>query len=353
MSASNSHAETTPPAATAIDGEADVWSPNWTRPFRARDKAREARLFWITLAGIASGWVLALTLQRPALALLIGAGIGAAFYVRLYSMFHEHAHGVFLDARSFSGTVLCVLARALMVTDIHLWQKGHQRHHEEVGHFGVLLPGAIGIVSAEMYVNLSPGQQKLYQVFRHPAFLFIFGYFTIFIAYFNLLPLASRSRRRWNGLLTLLWHGGTVALVSALAGPVYGIALVILPAVVGAVLGVMVFYLQHIFPGADYRPAPDSAMAERAWASSSQFQAPRWILWCLGDQEHHHLHHLDPVVPFYRRAEACATDSRLQARHLLPLTWHSIRRALDCFVWDAAGEVFLSKREIESRLLNR
>jgi omega-6 fatty acid desaturase (delta-12 desaturase) len=321
-----------------------------TQPFRKRDRRKELRLFLEMVALLALVWGSVLCLHSPTLALAAGTCAGALLYVRLYSMFHEHAHGVFLDHASPAGLALRWMAKGLMLTDLRLWQKGHNRHHDEVGHFGVLLPGAIGLVNVATYRRLSPPHRALYHLFRNPIFLFVLAYFSIFIGYFNLTPLGSSRRYRWNGLFSLTCHFGLALLVGKLAGPIYGFALVILPAMVGAPLGVLVFYLQHIFPSANYDVPFNASLQERIWASSSVFSGPRVVLWCLGDQEHHHLHHLDPAIPFYRRKEACAKTPQLNSAQVVRLSFHHVYQALNCFLWDSEQHRFISKKQLMESL---
>lgn len=149
-----------------------------------------------------------------------------------------------------------------------------------------------------------------------PAVLFVLG---------NRVPgRGATSRERVSVHLT----NATIVAVVVVAHFTIGLAvllLVQLPVLLlaGAV-GVWLFYVQHQFEHAYWarRPAWDPMKA--ALEGSSYYRLPKMLQWLTGSIGLHHIHHVQPRIPFYNLQRCQDAVPAFQA--VPPLT---LRRSLD------------------------
>ena len=107
-----------------------------------------------------------------------------------------------------------------------------------------------------------------------------------------------------------------------------------LPSWLGGTLGAYMFYAQHAGDGVHYAHDDDWSFERAATHGATFFQMPRAMHWLTGNLGYHHVHHLNPRIPFYRLPEAMAHIDALQSP---PTTsWHprDIVRTLRLHTWD-------------------
>ena len=91
----------------------------------------------------------------------------------------------------------------------------------------------------------------------------------------------------------------TVAVMVLLAGWRY-VALVYLPMIgLAGVIGVWLFYMQHQFEDAYWRRDGEWQYGEAAMEGASYLRMPAVLQWFTGNIGFHHVHHLDPRIPYY------------------------------------------------------
>lgn len=309
--------------------------------YRGRDPYKEVGLFWVSFLWVVACW--AAILVVPTWAALVPSLAMAPAFIRLFHFHHEHMHGAFLDKKSFHGHLLRFVNRTLMATDGKLWEAGHNKHHKQVGQYGILLSGAVGLVTYEQYQKLSSTERRVYHIGRNPLVLLVMSYLSIFIGYFNLFPVLTGSRYAKRGLIALAHHIGMLSVVGYLCG-LKVLFLMVIPMAVASSAGTTLFYLQHLFQGAKYGEAEDPLLT-RINNTTSRFTGSRFVLFLIGDQENHHIHHIDPKVPFYRHREAYDAEPELRKCPDLPLNLRTLKQSLRCFVWHAEEGRFLSRRE--------
>lgn len=102
--------------------------------------------------------------------------------------------------------------------------------------------------------------------------------------------------------LLYLWGGFGAALFA-----------LILPFTIASALGAYLFYAQHTYEQLRILPAEDWSYSEAALESSSYMKMDPVMSWLTGNIGYHHIHHLNPQVPFYRLPEAMGGISRIAA----------------------------------------
>ena len=109
---------------------------------------------------------------------------------------------------------------------------------------------------------------------------------------------------------------------------------VILPHFISSALGAYLFYAQHNFPGAKYKNDKEWTYEFSALESSSYMKMNKFMQWVTGNIGYHHIHHLNPSIPFYRLPEAMKAIPALQNPKTTSLCVWDIWNCLRLKLWD-------------------
>lgn len=286
----------------------------------------------LLLAGLwAAMWLMAgVSAWLPAL-LAIPSG---ALLVRLFMIQHDCGHNAFFSSRlanDWTGRVLGVLT----LTPFDFWRHSHALHHAGSGNLGRRGIGDIDTLTVEEYLARGRWGRIKYRLYRHPLVMFGLGPSFLFLLQHR-LPVGATRLGRMPWLSTMLTNLG-IALLLALAISLMGVStflLLYLPMmVVGASIGVWLFYVQHQFEQTYWEQASDWSQPDAALHGSSFYDLPRWLMWLTGNIGIHHLHHLSSRIPFYRLPEALADYPELRTIGRLTL-WQSLA-CVRLTLWDA------------------
>jgi len=286
----------------------------------------------LLLAGLwAAMWLMAgVSAWLPAL-LAIPSG---ALLVRLFMIQHDCGHNAFFSSRlanDWTGRVLGVLT----LTPFDFWRHSHALHHAGSGNLGRRGIGDIDTLTVDEYLARGRFGRIKYRLYRHPLVMFGLGPSFLFLLQHR-LPVGATRLGRMPWLSTMLTNLG-IALLLALAISLMGVStflLLYLPMmVVGASIGVWLFYVQHQFEQTYWEQASDWSQPDAALHGSSFYDLPRWLMWLTGNIGIHHLHHLSSRIPFYRLPEALADYPELRAIGRLTL-WQSLA-SVRLTLWDA------------------
>jgi omega-6 fatty acid desaturase (delta-12 desaturase) len=290
------------------------------------------------------------------LAALIGAGmapwwpvrlglslLGALLMVRAFITYHDYMHGAILRNSRLAWWLFRVYA-AFALAPPRSWSKSHNYHHGHVGKVSHASVGAFPVITTKMWREASPLERLIYRLQRHPLVV-VFGYVTIFAVSICLLPLLREPARHWDSALSLLAHGGLIALLCLFAGFDVAFFAVLLPMAIASALGSYLFFAQHSFKRMHIITPQAWNFYRAALESSSYMRLNKIMQWFTGNIGYHHIHHLNLRIPFYRLPEAMAAIPELQT----PVTTSLMPRdILDCFkscLWDQDQHRMVSYRE--------
>ena len=207
--------------------------------------------------------------------------------------------------------------------------------------------GSFPLMSTESWQTATASQRLRYRIARHPITI-LCAYVTIFLLISCVDPLLKNPRKYWDGALSLIAHGGTIALLWACAGFDVVLSAMFLPFVIASALGAYLFYAQHTFEGLRIFPAADWSYFRGALESSSYMKLGPIMKWFTGNIGYHHVHHLNPHIVFYRLPEAMAAMPELQHPAVTSL---APRDMLACFranLWDKSTQRMVSYGEATS-----
>jgi acyl-lipid omega-6 desaturase (Delta-12 desaturase) len=311
------------------------------RPF-----ARERRwLSWwhlgSTIAAL-GGLMVILCSALPWLIRLPFSIIAGLTIVRLFVLYHDQQHGAILKGSKVGDFVMRAFGLATL-NPPSVWNRSHDHHHgNNSKNFGANV-GSYPLVTVEAYEKASAWQRFRYAAARHPLTIGL-GYVTIFLFGMCVMPLVANPRRHLDAALSIVCHAGILMWLATckiddlwLAG--------IIPCAISSAVGAYLFFAQHNFPGARLRPGHEWDYVFAALHSSSYIRMGRLMRWFTGNIGYHHVHHLNPKIPFYRLPEAMVAIPELQAPVTTSLRPRDIVACLRLKLWDPVTEQHISWRQ--------
>lgn len=313
-----------------------------TRPFAEEFRARS---WWYVLSTLfLIGVTLATAAEAPWLSARLAASVlGALLLVRGFILYHDYMHGALLRGSRLA-KILFYTYGAIALTPPRSWRFSHNYHHANVGKVAGSHVGSFPILTTDMWRKAGKWERLAYRLSRSPVTL-LFSYVTIFAVNVCLLPLLKNPRTHWDSAISLLTHGGLAATIWALAGFEVVFLAFLLPIALACALGGFVFYAQHNFRGMHILAPEEWTYYEAALRSSSFLELGPTMNWLTGNIGYHHVHHLNPLIPFYRLREAMDAIPELQEPVVVKLR---LGHVLDCFrlaLWDPAREQMVGFRE--------
>jgi omega-6 fatty acid desaturase (delta-12 desaturase) len=162
----------------------------------------------------------------------------------------------------------------------------------------------------------------------------LFAYFTAFMLDMCLMSFLRSPRKRWDSLLALFANwAATIVIVRNFGFAVFVFGY-FLPLFIAHATGAYLFYAQHNFDGLVIQPREQWAYDRAALQSSSYMPTGPLLSWLTGNIGFHHVHHLNPTIPFYRLPEAMAAIPELQVPGVTRLTPRDITANFRMKLWD-------------------
>lgn len=330
--------------------EAQSWTQILIR-YREPSRVRSVVELLITLGALVLLW----TLMWKALSVgywlcLLLAIPTAGFLVRLFMIQHDCGHGAFFPyrlANDWLGRILGVLT----FTPYDFWRRTHALHHAGSGNLERRGIGDISTLTVTEYLALSRWGRLGYRLYRHPAVMFGVGPAYLFILQFR-LPLGL-MRGGWMPWVSTMATNAAIAIVIAGMMWLVGIGpflLVHLPVLLlGASIGVWLFYVQHQFEDTVWAHSPAWNLHEAALHGSSYYDLPGILRWFTANIGVHHVHHLSSKIPFYRLPSVLRDYPELS--RIGRLTLVESFRCVRLVLWDESRKRLISFREMREYYL--
>ncbi len=133
---------------------------------------------------------------------------------------------------------------------------------------------------------------------------------------------------------SLIIAAGLFAALWIFAGPNVLLFSFVLPFAVAAALGAYLFYAQHNFEGVYIQSAEEWSHTRASLESSSFMKFGPLMNWFTANIGYHHVHHLNPMIPFYRLPEAMEQVPELQNPVVTTLHPRDVIRSFQLKLWD-------------------
>ena len=333
---------------TAASGIAIADAGDWAialKRYREPDAARGVFELAVTLVPFVLVWALMLFAVTSGRYWLYAVMIlpAAGLLVRLFMIQHDCGHGSFFPNRTANDW----LGRAigvLTMTPYDHWRRSHAIHHATSGNLDRRGIGDIDTMTVREYLASTRWARLSYRFYRHPAVMFGIGPLFLFV-FENRLPFGFMRKGAAPWVSTMTTNLGIFAAGALLvcAAGVLPFLLVHLPIiVVGATMGVWLFYVQHQFEQTQWDETKTWDAQEAALHGSSHYDLPPILRWFTANIGVHHVHHLSNRIPFYRLPDVLRDHPSLRDVGRLTL-WQSLA-CVRLTLWDEDGRRLVSFR---------
>ena len=272
------------------------------------------------------------------------AVLNGGFLVRIFVIQHDCGHSSYFRSR-VAGDWLGRVLGVLTLTPYDVWRRSHSIHHATHGNLDQRGVGDVLTLTVAEYRARGKMGRFLYRLYRNPVVLFVLGPSYLFILQ-NRLPfgLMNQGWRYWtsamgtNAILAfviglMLWLGGLMPVI-----------LIFLPtSIIGATIGVWLFYVQHQFETTHWTKSDNWQVHESALEGSSHYVMPAPLRWLTANIGIHHVHHLYSRIPFYRLTEVLRDHADLAEAQKLTIL--ESLKSVRLHLWDEASGRLVSFRE--------
>ncbi|HJK92996.1 MAG TPA: fatty acid desaturase [Polyangiaceae bacterium LLY-WYZ-15_(1-7)] len=311
-----------------------------TRPYAKDDAARSWMETGLTLGLCTALETLILFEPHPVLRAVAIVLLGLML-VRAFILFHDYMHRAILR-RSKLAKLVYPLVGWLLLTPASVWRRTHNYHHANNSKIVGSHIGSYPIMTTTMWRRARPMDRLRYRLVRHPLTQ-LFGYVTVFALGMCLLPLVRRPKDHRDALAALLVHGAWLGLVGFFFGGMAMLEAVVLPMMIATATGSYLFYAQHNFPDMNVQSREKWDYVRAALECSSFMDLPGWLHWLTGNIGYHHVHHLNPTIPFYRLPEAMDGIEELQEPGRTSLAPKDVWACLRLDLWDPRKKRMVSR----------
>jgi omega-6 fatty acid desaturase (delta-12 desaturase) len=263
---------------------------------------------------------------------VLGAVGMALTMVRAFILFHDLHHSAIFRDSPLARAILNVYG-LLILTPPRIWRETHNYHHAHTAKTDGRHLGTYTLHTTKQWRETTPRERLFYRVERHPLTV-LFGYVTVFGISFGLVPFFRNPWRYRDSGLALLLHGGLAAAIFALAGPATFFFAFLLPFLIAGATGAWLFYIQHNFEGLTI-PEPKTWDHTRAALEGASYLKLGSVLrWFTGNIGFHHVHHLNPRIPFYRLPAAMDAIPELQNPPTITVGPRTLFASFRLKLWD-------------------
>jgi omega-6 fatty acid desaturase (delta-12 desaturase) len=321
---------------TAAD---DAWSSTQaekdligsTRAFAS--ERRSESLWYVASTFVALGAAIALAALAPHWPFrLLGSIVAGLLIVRGFVLYHDVLHGSLLRSAPLLRRVFYAYG-VLVLTPPRVWRQTHNYHHAHTAQLVGSHVGSFATVNVSMWKKMSRRQRLNYLVARHPVTV-LCAYFTVFVYGVCLSSFLRDPKKNWDSGLALGVHVTLSAAVLFFGGLQTYVFALLIPFLVAHALGAYLFYAQHNFPAIRIAPRERWSYARAALESSSYIPMNSVMAWFTANIGYHHVHHLNPSIPFYRLPEAMAAIPALQSPAITTLSLKDFWACMRLKVWD-------------------
>ena len=276
-----------------------------TRPFAVERPLRTVFEVLFTMAVL--GGSLWAAMMAPAWWLQAFAVVIAGLtIVRGFILYHDVFHSALAKGPALWARLLRAffwLYGLLVLTPPVNWKNTHNYHHAHTAKIVGSHIGSYIVLTTDMYRQATPRERLMYKVSRHPLTV-LFGYATIFLWGMCLSSFIRNPRKNRSSVTALALHVVLLVAITGAFGWKVCLTAFVLPLFVAFASGAYLFYAQHNFPGMHVEPRETWSYTRAALESSSYMECGALMRWFTGNIGYHHVHHLNPSIPFYRLPEA-------------------------------------------------
>jgi omega-6 fatty acid desaturase (delta-12 desaturase) len=252
--------------------------------------------------------------------------------MRGFIFYHDFMHGAILQG-SMAAKVILFAFGALLLTPPTSWAQSHNFHHGHVGMVEGSHIGSFKIMTTEDYKAASWGERLDYKLHRHPI-VFALALVFVFLINICIAPIFQDVNKHKDSIFAVLFSVGIGVGLWFIGGFPMLFFVYLLPLWIASAFGAYLFYAQHNVRDLKVFKKENWNYSQAALEASSFIKMSKIMHWFTGNIGYHHIHHLNPRIPFYRLPDAMASIPELQ--HPITTTLHP-KDMWDCLrlkLWD-------------------
>lgn len=277
--------------------------------------------------------------------LVLGA-LAAVLLTRIFIFFHDCTHGSLLASPRWNRNVGYILG-ILAFTAFHDWRRSHAGHHITAGDLDRRGLWDVWTLTVEEYLAAPQWRKLAYRLYRHPLILLGVGPLYYFLLR-NRYPTPGAKKIDFvSVIVTNLALAAIIAAASLTIG-FRTYLLVQLPVLImGATLGVWLFYIQYQFEGVYWERHGEWDPWQVVMSGASYYRLPKPLQWATGNIGLHHVHHMRPGIPNYRLQECHDALPELQA--VRPVTLRKSLSFMGLNLYDEQQRKLVGFRSLKRR----
>jgi omega-6 fatty acid desaturase (delta-12 desaturase) len=265
----------------------------------------------------------------------------AAFYVRVFILFHDCTHGSFF-ATPRANRILGYVTGILTFTPFEQWRRSHAMHHDSVGDLDRRGVGDIWTMTAKEFDAAPRWKRAAYRVIRNPFFVLTFGTMIIFLVGPRFFHKLDRKRERQSVVITNISLSAIIGIAILTVGIETYLMIQTPVMLIAGAAGLWLFYVQHQFEGTYWERHEAWDPVKAALVGSSFYKLPKVLQWFTGNIGFHHIHHVQQRIPNYN-LERCYNDVPL-LQQVKPLTLRSSLKSARLHLWDESRRILRGYR---------
>lgn len=293
------------------------------------------------------------------------------FSLRCFSLMHDCGHYSLFTSKKVNRVFGFILG-IINAMPQYSWSRDHAYHHKTNGDWE-RYRGVADFLSTEEFSNLTPSDQKFYQLLRHPfmaipgGFFYlaikprlalIIGVYDLMMDIFTSLKTKSntnlstiiadhkskywQSRKEfWDLFFNNIFVISIWILLSYIMGAGFFLTIYSITLSFSAAIFINIFFVQHIFEDSYAHKTEGWDYIKGAVEGSSYLELPAILNWFTADIGYHNIHHLSEKIPNYN-LQACHEENS----HLLSeVKKLRIKDMLGCskfILWDGDASKLIS-----------
>jgi acyl-lipid omega-6 desaturase (Delta-12 desaturase) len=308
---------------------------------------------------------LSIWLLPPTLCLIV------LFSLRCFSLMHDCGHNSLFSSKKVNRSVGFIFG-VINAMPQYWWARDHAFHHKTNGDWE-RYRGIGDFLSTDEYALLSPKDQKIYGIIRHPLTTFPGGLF--YLAFKPRLILlagiydfirdvlvawktehrvrlakiiASHKSKYWGStaeFLDVLLNNIVVVsgwiLLCYFLGTGFFLGSYSIILMLSAVLFIFIFFVQHNFEGTYAHRTEGWDYLLGALEGSSYLEMPKILKWFTADISYHSIHHLSERIPNYN-LKACHQQNIHLLGNVKKLRLTDLQHCSKYILWDSAAQQLVS-----------
>lgn len=314
-----------------------------TTKYAKEDRGKSWRLFLSTIVLLLAAYAGAI-INVHIVPQIICSVLASLLVVRLFIMYHDYLHRTILQ-HSGLAKALFTLYGLFILSPVSIWKRTHDYHHKHNCKLYTSSIGSYPLVAKRDFLAASKLEQRIYLFTRHP-FTIAFGYIFVFLWGMCIRSLINNPKKHMDSLVSIVFHFGIGAAIYYFFGLQSFLLGFLLPAMISSALGAYLFYAQHNFPSATFKSKEEWSYMYAALHSSSYMKMNPLMQWFTGNIGFHHIHHINPKIPFYMLPRAFNEVEELQQAGTTSLSPRDIYECFRIKVWDPEAGRMIGLKEV-------